>query len=308
MPAGGEERDTAADNVIPAFTEAKAARMPLARDNRTIGAVLVDAGRLAIEDVERIIRLQREKGLRFGDAAKKLRLLSQEDIDFAVSQQFDYPYLRRGDSRVSETVVAAYEPFRPQVEALRALRSQLILRWFDNDPARKALVVVSAGRGEGRSFIAANLAVVFSQLGERTLLVDADLRNPCQHALFGLDNRGGLSTVLSGRTGLDSVQRIPSLRNLSVLPAGPVPPNPQELIGRPLLTAMLDELSAEFDVVLMDSPPAALTSDAQTLVVRAGAALIVARNNSTRAWRVQGISDSVVQAKATIVGSVLNDF
>jgi receptor protein-tyrosine kinase len=309
MPASGDGRsDGEGGNVIPAFTEGKAARVPAGRDNRTIGAVLVDSGRLAIEDVERIIRLQREKGLRFGDAAKKLRLLSQEDIDFAVSQQFDYPYLRRGESTVSERVVCAYEPFRPQIEALRALRSQLILRWFDHDPGRRALVVVSAGRGEGRSFIASNLAVVFSQLGERTLLIDADLRNPCQHALFGLDNRSGLSTVLSGRGGLEAIQRIAGLRNLAVLPSGPVPPNPQELIGRPLFVKMLDELAAEFDVILIDSPPAALTSDAQTLVVRAGAALVVARKHSTRAWRVQGISDSVVQAKATIVGSVLNDF
>ncbi|MGC5317045.1 CpsD/CapB family tyrosine-protein kinase, partial [Escherichia coli] len=78
-------------------------------------------------------------------------------------------------------VVAAYNPFSKQVEALRALRSQLMVRWFDIDGKHKALSIVSPASGEGRSFIASNLAVVFSQLGERTLLIDADMRQPCQH-------------------------------------------------------------------------------------------------------------------------------
>jgi len=275
---------------------------------RSIGAVLVKAGRLTPEDTERVLRLQQEKGLRFGDAAQELGLLTQADIEFALSRQFDYPYLRHGESKVSEDLVAAYDPFSPRVEALRALRSQLMLRWFNHDPARKALAIVSATRKEGRSYIAANLAVVFSQLGQRTLLIDADLRNPCQHQLFGLESRAGLSAVLSRRAGPEALQRIPSLPDLSVLPAGALPPNPQELVAGPLFAQLLQELAAHFDVILLDSPAAAETADAQTLAVRAGAAMIVVRKNSSRLWRVQSVSDSVVQAKATIVGAVLNAF
>src|SRR5687767_9440007 len=93
----------------------------------TIGAILVDTGALSREDVERILRAQREKGQRFGENGKALGLLEQGDIDFALSRQFDYPYLRRGQSKVSEALVAAYDPSSPQVEALRALRSELML-------------------------------------------------------------------------------------------------------------------------------------------------------------------------------------
>jgi receptor protein-tyrosine kinase len=278
------------------------------RQDRSIGAVLVDAGRLKPEDAQHILRLQREKGLRFGDAGRALGLLSHADIEFALSRQFDYSYLKRGESRVSEEVVAAYDPFSPKVESLRALRSQLMLRWFDYDPAHKALAIVSAARGEGRSFIAANLAVLFAQLGKRTLLIDADMRNPRQHELFGLDNRAGLSSVLSGRAGPETVQNIPALHHLSVLPAGNPPPNPLELLVRPGFGELLHQLAMQLDVILLDSPAAAEIADAQALAVRAGAAMIVARINATRLWRVQGVSDHVAQAKATIVGTVLNDF
>jgi len=279
-----------------------------AHDRRSIGAVLIDAGRLRIQDAESILRLQREKNLRFGDAAIQLGLLTQADIDYALSCQFDFPYLLRGQSAVSEEVIAAYTPFAPQVEALRALRSQLVLRWFDAAPANNALAILSAERKEGRSFVAANLAVVFSQLGERTLLIDADLRNPCQHRLFGIDNRMGLSGVLAGRAGPEAVQRIPSLANLSVLPAGALPPNPQELLARPPFPQLLQQLAPQLDVIILDTPAASGTADAQAIVVRAGAALVVARKNSARSWRVQGVSDKVAQAKATIVGAVLNDY
>jgi protein-tyrosine kinase len=274
---------------------------------RLIGAILVEAGRLTPENAERILRLQRDEDLRFGDAGTRLGLLTHADIEFALSRQFSHPYLVRGESKVSEELVAAYEPLSQHSETLRALRNQLMTRWFDGNRADKALAILSAQRKEGRSFLAANLAVVFSQLGAHTLLIDADMRNSRQQALFGLDNRAGLSAVLSGRAGLDAVQRIPGL-DLSVLPAGVQPPNPHELLARPLFPKMLEELERKFEVILLDSPAAALYADAQTVAVRAGAALIVARKNAARMWQVRGVSDTVSHASTTIVGAVLNDF
>ena len=287
---------------------AAVANTVLTRGDRSIGAILIDAGRLQVEAAESILRLQREQGLRFGDAAMQLGLLTQEDIEFAISRQFDYPYLLRGHSAVSEELVAAYAPFTPQVEALRALRSQLMLRWFDTDVSHKALAIVSAERGEGRSFIAANLAIVFSQLGEHTLLVDADMRNPSQHRFFGLENRAGLSAVLTGRGGPEIIQRIPALRDLSVLPAGAQPPNPSELLARPEFAQLLKELAREFDVLILDTPAAADTADAQTVTRYAGCAMIVVRKNASRFWRVRGVADNAVQTSAAVVGTVLNDF
>jgi len=290
--------------VIPAPAGSPA----LKRFDHLIGGILIDAGRLKLEDAERILHLQREQGLLFGDAALKLGLLTEADIQFALSRQFNYPYLVRGESKVSEDLIAAYARAGPQLEALRALRSQLMLRWFDNDPTRKALAIVSGERREGRSYIAANLAVVFSQLGQHTLLIDADMRNPSQHKLFGLDNSGGLSEALSGRGGPVTIRHISGLPELWVLPSGASPPNPLELLARPRFPQLLAELGQKFDVILLDSPAATDYADAQTLAVRAGAALIVARKNATRMWQVRGVSDSVAQGNATIVGTVLNDF
>lgn len=274
---------------------------------RSIGAILIDSGVLTPDNAERILRLQKEKGMRFGDAAIELRLLTQEDIDQALSSQFDYPYLRKGQSAVSAELIAAYNPFDAQVEALRALRSQLMLRWFDTEADRKVLAVTSPGRGEGRSFLAANLAVVFSQLGERTLLIDADMRHPRQHELFGLKNSSGLSSMLTGR-GEDPVIRIPALLGLSVLPAGPKAPNPQELLGRPAFTQLLAELAPDFDVIIVDTAASNEYADVQTVAVRAGAALIVARKHLSHVSSVRGLSEQLSQSGVTVVGSVLNEF
>jgi chain length determinant protein tyrosine kinase EpsG len=274
---------------------------------RSIGAILIDIGRLSPENAERILRLQKEQGKRFGDAAIELGLLHEDDIRFALASQFDYPYLPAGDNSLSHELVAAYKPFSPVVEQLRALRSQLMLRWFDAEVDRKALAVVSPGAGEGRSFIAANLAIVFSQLGERTLLIDADLRKPRQHELFKLGNSAGLSGLLAGRPNDAAVVRVPSLLGLSVLPAGAVPPNPQELLGRAAFVETLYSLGRDFDVVIIDTPAGAEYADAQTIAVRAGAAVMLARRNQTSIAQVAALANSLQQSGATLVGSILND-
>ncbi len=275
---------------------------------RSMGAILIDAGRLTPQDAERILHLQRERGLRFGDAGTQLGVLGPEDVLFALSRQFDYPYLLRGESAVSEELIAAYAPFGAQAEALRGLRDQLILRWFDTEPDRKALAIVSAARNEGRSFIAANLAVVFSQLGQHTLLIDANLRQPSLHKWFGLDNRTGLSALLSGRCGPEVVQRIPGLIDLAVLPSGALPPNPSELLARPSFSECLRGLKQEFDVILLDTPAAAYSGEAQTVTLRAGAALIVVRKNASRKWQVRAVADHSGQASVNVIGTVLNEF
>lgn len=282
---------------------------PAPRAERSIGTILIHSGRLTLENAGRVLQLQHERGMRFGDAAIYLGLLTQADIDFALARQFDYPYLIRGESKISESVVCAYAPFSPQSQVFSALRSQLMLRWFDNESTHKALAIVSAERKDGRSFISANLAVSFSQLGQKTLLIDTDMRNSSQHALFDLDNRTGLSAVLSGREHAEAlVQHVPGLLGLSVLPAGATPPNPLELLARPLFSQLMAALSQQFDVILLDTPSTSECADAQTIAVRAGAALIVARKNTTRMWRVQGISDTVSHASAAVIGTVLNDY
>lgn len=276
--------------------------------DRSIGAILVDAGKLSVKDAEKILRLQKTEKIRFGDAGIRLGLLSQVDIQRALSSQYDYPYLLKGDGAVSDSLVAAYNPFCPQVEELRTLRSQLMLRRFTGQLDRKMLSIVSPSRREGRSYMAANLAVVFSQLGERTLLIDADMRHPCQHELFKLQNGNGLSSILAGRDDFHVVQRVKNFIDLSVLTAGPVPPNPQELLGRPSLTALLDHLNEQFDVILIDTPPAADFSEAHILSARAGAAVVLARKNYSLLELVRQQTENMTRSGIEVVGTVLSEF
>jgi protein-tyrosine kinase len=275
---------------------------------RHMGVLLVDAGRIIPQDAERVVRHAREHGMRFGDAAVELGLLSRDEIDRVVAQQFDYPYLVAGESAVSPEVVAAYKPFDRQVESLRALRSQLLLRWLGDDKGKNRLAIVSLDRRDGRSYLAANLAVVFSQLGEHTLLIDADLRNGRQHEIFGLPNAVGLSTVLSGRANLETIQRVPAFVDLSVLTSGPLPPNPQELKNRAHFTRLLDELSEQYDVILLDTPAVALGADAHAVTAKAGASLMVTRLNSTRLRKLKDLTEDLAGTGANVVGSVLNEW
>jgi chain length determinant protein tyrosine kinase EpsG len=284
------------------------APMPSRDRSRAFGAILVEQGRLNPADAEEIQRFAGANGLRFGDAAIRLKLLTQEDIDFALAQQYNYPILARGGANgVSDDVVAGYMPQNDSVEPLRVLRSQLTHRWF-NDASHKALAVTSPGRGDGRSWLAANLATVFAQIGERTLLIDADMRHPRQHTLFNLNNSVGLSSLLTGRAGKEAASRIHPQLRLFVLPAGLLPPNPQELLGRPVFDLVLERFTDQFDVIIIDTPPAAETADAQIVAKRVGGALMLARRGVTRQAQLTAATQSLVQTGVNVVGSVFNEF
>jgi receptor protein-tyrosine kinase len=276
--------------------------------DNSIGAILVRSGRLSAADADKVMRFSSERNLRFGDAAIEMGALTAADIDLALSRQYDYPYLLAGESAISKEVIAAYEPFTTRVEALRALRNQLMWRWFDTAKERRALAITSAESGDGRSFLAANLAVVFSQQHQRTLLIDADLRAPRQHQLFGLENRAGLSGILAGRSGHEAIQRVPALVDLSVLTAGAVPPNPSELLGLPAFGRLLRELAADYDVILIDTAPGDTYSDAQLVASRAGAAVLVAHQNNSHMKKVRELVGLMTDARVHLVGTVLNEY
>jgi len=203
--------------------------------------------------------------------------------------------------------VAAYRPFSPEGEGLRALRGQLQLRWFSERGTNSSLAVVGTSRGEGRSYLAANLAVTFAQLGERTLLIDADLRAPRQHKLFKIENQIGLSNLLAGRMQDQVVTFVHGIPGLAVLPSGPTPPNPAELLSRPALARILQQSMSTFDVVLVDTPAIASGTDATMLARTAGAALIVARTNMTRMAEFNEAVSAMCGSGVDVVGSVLVD-
>jgi chain length determinant protein tyrosine kinase EpsG len=272
----------------------------------SMGALLLDAGKLTPEDAERVLRTQKETGLRFGEAAQRLGLVTEDDIAQVLARQFAYPYLQKGQANFSPRLVAAYEPFSPQVESLRAIRSQLMLRWFARD--RRALAVVGVDQDDGASLFVANLAIVFSQLGEQTLLVDANLRAPRQQELFGIKPRQGLSDVLAGRADLDVIGRVPAFVDLSVMPAGTLPPNPQELLSREGFRNLNTQLESRYDVVLYDLPAFASGADALAVAGRAGGVLLVARKDHTRIANVGRMAEQLVEAGGEVLGSVVLEF
>lgn len=275
---------------------------------RSIGDILVESGRLSIEDAARILQRQQQDNIPFGEAAVALKILNREDVVYALAKQYDYAYLTEQDTSLSAEVIAAYKPFSAVGEKLRAVRSQLNLRWFNGDPLHKVLTVVSPGHGEGRSFMAANLAVVFAQQGQRTLLIDGDLRAPRQHQIFKIGKNAGLSGVLAERIAPnDVIMTLPSLPTLSVLPAGPQPPNPQELVGRPSFGLLLLSAVSQFDVILIDTPAGKDCADAEIIASRAGAALMIARKNQSLMTDTVNMTQRLRDSGVAMVGSVLNE-
>ncbi len=278
-----------------------------AASNRTIGKLLVQSGRLRFEDAEQIAAAQKTSGVRFGEMGVTLGLLTDAEVRVALSDQYGYNYLEPGQGNFSQELVAAYQPFTPQAEVMRKLRTELLLRWFNAD--RKALALVSPAQGDGRSYLAANLAVAFAQLGESTLLIDADMRNPRLHKIFNCDDSIGLSGILGGRANsyLDGISRVSELPNLSILSAGAIPPNPLELLGKIDFQLLLAFLSESYGIVLIDSPCTASHTDARVVAARAGGALIIARKNVTRAADLKGLTDAFTASGTSIVGTVMNN-
>jgi protein-tyrosine kinase len=274
--------------------------------SRTFGSILIEQGRLSPTEAEDIQRFASASGLRFGDAALQLNLLTPSDIDLALAYQYDYPVLQRGGT-VADEVVAAHSPELEEIESLRTIRSQLEHLWF-GDSNSKVLTITSPQRGEGRSWLTANLATLFAQTGVRTLLIDADMRHPRQHTLFKLNNAVGLSSLLTGRGSKEATVRVHPQLRLFVLPAGISPPNPQELLARPVFELVLQRFTEQFDVILIDTPAATEVSDAQIVARRSGAALMVARRHHTRHSRLMTTMRSFSQTGVKVIGTVVNEY
>lgn len=294
---------TVQENVLPIE-----AHRGHARTDRSIGAILTEEGKLTPREVERVLERQRKERMRFGEAAVRLGYITEDDVRFALARQYDMPHFTPSSEGPSRELVAAFAPFHPRTEELRALRTQLLIRWYNPEQGRKSLVIASPEAGEGRSYIAANLAIVFSQLGARTLLVDADLRNARQHQIFGLPETQGLSTLLAGRSDHKATFPVPGMSKLSVLPAGPLPPNPQELLSRQVFTNFMRDLQGIYDVMIIDTPPARHFADTQSVTFRAGDALVVARKNHTPVASTQKVIRELAGTGARVVGTVVNDY
>jgi protein-tyrosine kinase len=274
----------------------------------SIGEILIGAGRLDPRSAVQIANAQREHGTRFGEAGVRLKLLKPADVAFALARQFSYPYLSSEGTALSPSLVCAFEPFGRIAEQLRSIRTRLVLQQTRAGVVHShSIAVASPGRGEGRSFMAANLAVVFAQSGERVLLVDADMRAPSQHRLFGIANHAGLSNVLLGRASLECAVRIREFDGLSMLAAGSQPPNPQELLSRPSWPELLRQASVRYDRVIVDTPGAEPFADAYLVAAHCSTTLLVARANATSAKALSRVQASLRATAANVSGAILNE-
>lgn len=278
---------------------------PTRKRDASIGSVLQQMNKITAQDAERIVDLQKETGLRFGEAARMLGLISELDLEQVLAHQFDYAYLQAGQGNFSSDLVAAYQPFSEQVETMRAIRSQLMLYWFGR--GHRALAVISVLPDNDASMFVANLAVVFSQLDQKTLLVDANLRAPRQHEIFNIESRKGLSDILAERADMEAITRVNAFVDLSVLQAGTLPPNPQELLSRPAFSSLNAEVTSNYDVVLYDTSAFAIGADAFAVAAKAGGVLLVARNNVSKVADVNHAAAQLGRHGVSVVGSVMLD-
>jgi protein-tyrosine kinase len=276
--------------------------------NRAIGDIIREIKGLSEEQITQIVEHQRNTGLRFGDAAVALGLASDQDVIFALSQQFHYPYTPESRRKVNSELVTAVQPFSRQAEAFRAIRSQLMMRVFAANEPKRALAVVSADPGDGKTYFTANLGIALAQLGGRVLVVDADLRSPRLHTLFDVPNTTGLSGILSSRQEDNVIFQVTDMPSLYVMPVGVTPPNPLELIERPAFRLLMGELLRKFDHVLVDTPAATLGSDATVIAAKCGAAIAIARKNRSRVNTLNDLVATVSASTPKFAGVIVNEF
>jgi len=206
-------------------------------------------------------------------------------------------------------LITLEQPKSPIAEAYRTLRTNVQFTAVDGET--KTILVTSAGPNEGKSATTANLAVSLAQAGKSVLIVDADLRNPTQHRLFGLSNSQGLSTALAlDRPLADLWQEVISegvlLEGLKVLTAGPIPPNPAELLGSKRMRRFLADLRTGFDTVLIDSPPAVAVADASILAQAVDGVILVLASGEVSRDFASRAKEQLDKVNAKILGTVLN--
>jgi len=189
-------------------------------------------------------------------------------------------------------------------ESLRSIRTNVLFR-TGNQPSR-TLLVTSAVPREGKSFMSANLSAVIAMAGSRVILIDADLRRPSIHRLFEISDEFGLSEVLMGTRRLEAAIQESHVPGLDVISAGPIPPNPSELLGNHIMREILDELAETYDIIIIDSPPATAVVDPMILSPLTDGVMLVVEANQTRKPVVMQAITRLRHVQSNIIGGIVN--
>jgi receptor protein-tyrosine kinase len=272
-----------------------------------VGEILLALGRLSEPQIIAVLDRQAHDARRFGELALMLGYTSQSDIELALSHQrsaalkevlVDFPRTLAGP---------LLDPDELGSEALVAVRSQLVHRWFGEDPEQRALAIVSTDPGDGRSYVCSRLARLFADLDEDTLLIDADLRNPSLHRIFGADNSVGLTTFLQGQIAQAPVRAVPGVPYLHLLTAGPAVDQPHRLIARNEFGRLLEQLAPQFRAIFIDTPATSSGPDAITVALRASGALLVVRKDQARLADQRDLAQRLTDSTVEVVGAVINE-
>ena len=202
------------------------------------------------------------------------------------------------------SLITHINPKSPISEQYRTIRTNIQFASIDKEI--KTLMVTSSGPGEGKSTTVANLAVVLAQQGKKVLLIDGDLRKPTVHYTFKVSNIYGVTNVLTRQTSLQDAVVTTTIPDVYVLPSGPVPPNPSELIDSKSMDQLIEEASTIYDYVLFDTPPIMAVTDGQLLAHRVDGVILVISSGKTEIEAAVKSKELLEHANAKILGTVLN--
>ncbi len=205
---------------------------------------------------------------------------------------------------MSTNLITLTEPNSELAEAYRQLRTNLTFAGLDKPV--KCLVVTSPAPNEQKSLVAANLGVVLAQAGQQVILVDADLRRPKVHTLFGIPSEPGVTTwMMASDAPLPLAES--GVAGLKVLPCGPLPPNPADILASRKMKQLLERCQAQADFVLLDAPPVLVAADTPALAVHSDGVLLVVRSGHTRRDHVAQVKDIFARGQVRLLGAVLTD-
>lgn len=278
----------------------------LPNSDSMLKAALIERCALSELVIARVSDAERKLGVSFTDAAVFVGVVTQDDVDAVRAVENRLVVVHRERVRPDDCLMLIRDPFDPHSERVRSLRTELLLRREASDQA-DVMVVMSPCAGEGRSQLAAELAIAFSQLGQPTLLVDADLRHPRQHLLFGANNEQGLSDsiALDVTPYLHPVEGLPQL---SLLTAGPSPQNPLELLCDNRFEHMIGEWRRNFAFVVFDTAPVERYSDALAVATLVGRVLAVCRAQHTPYADTRNMLRRLAATQSRILGAVVTHF
>ncbi|EXX91444.1 capsular biosynthesis protein [Paenibacillus darwinianus] len=205
----------------------------------------------------------------------------------------------------SYPLITERNPKSPISEAYKILRTNIQFSNLDVDI--QTIMVTSTAMGEGKSTTSANLAVTYAQAGRKVLIIDADLRKPTQHHILRVSNRVGLTSVLSHQCQLDAVLLDTTMDHLSIIPSGPIPPNPSEILASKRMNGLLEDLKSRFDIIIIDTPPVLAVTDAQIMAAQSDGVLMVVDSGKVKKDAALRAKASLDMVGAKLIGVVLNN-